>query len=236
MAETKRQEEEPTLHPKRKPDLSREDNEDNPHKAQKLEPPLPDTNNDSSLPLHKNQHLEPSTLDSSMPQQNDAKFESNLLAEVEDDDDDDDDDDEEEEEYEDEDEDDDEDSENGGEKAVVDRKGKGIMRADKGKGKLIEEENDDDEDDDDSDSDIGSDVSDGESDLSDDPLAEVARETYSSDCAFYRYILYQLIPDSSSTHHDIQCLLAVQLLDCYGIMSRECPAVYHNQDLNSRVF
>nr|XP_023898808.1 nucleolin-like [Quercus suber]POE52782.1 hypothetical protein CFP56_60466 [Quercus suber] len=81
---------------------------------------------------------------------------------------------EEEEEYEVEDEDDDEDSENGDEKAVVDRKGKGIMRADKGKGKLIEEEkNDDDEDDDDSDNDIGGDVSDGESDLSDDPLAEV---------------------------------------------------------------
>ena len=168
MAEINHQEEEPTLYPKRKPDLSREDN---PHKAQKLEPPPPDTNNDSSLPLHKNHHLEPSPLDSSIPQQNDAKFESNLLAEVEDDDDDDDD--EEEEEYEDEDEDDDEDSENGDEKAVVDRKGKGIMRADKGKGKLIEEENDDDEDDDDSDSDIGSDVSDGESDLSDDPLAEV---------------------------------------------------------------
>ncbi|KAL4653002.1 hypothetical protein ACB092_01G270700 [Castanea dentata] len=177
MAEAKHQEEEPTLHPKRKPDLSREDNEDNPHKAQKLEspPPPPDANNDSSLPLHKNHHLEPSPLDSSIPEQNDAKFESNLLAEVEDDDDDDDDDDEEE--YEDEDEDDDDgDSENGDEKAVVDRKGKGIMRDDKGKGKLIEEENDDDdddEDDDDSDSDIGSDVSDGESDLSDDPLAEV---------------------------------------------------------------
>ncbi|KAL0014632.1 hypothetical protein SO802_001701 [Lithocarpus litseifolius] len=176
MAETKHQEEEPALHPKRKPDLSREDNEDNPHKAQKLEPPPPDTSNDSSLPLHKNHHLEPSPLDSSIPEQNDAKFESNLLAEVEDDDDDDDDDEEEEEEYEDEDEDDDDgDSENGDEKAVVDRKGKGIMRDDKGKGKLIEEENDDDddEDDDDSDSDIGSDVSDGESDLSDDPLAEV---------------------------------------------------------------
>ena len=173
MTETNHQEEEPTLYPKRKPDLSREDNEDNQHKAQKLEAhlsPPPDTNNDSSLPLHKNHHLEPSPLDSSIPQQNDAKFDSNLLAEVEDDDDDDE---EEEEEYEDEDEDDDEDSENGDEKAVVDRKGKGIMRADKGKGKLIEEENDDDEDDDDSDSDIGSDVSDGESDLSDDPLAEV---------------------------------------------------------------
>ncbi|KAK7845505.1 hypothetical protein CFP56_009225, partial [Quercus suber] len=105
----------------------------------------------------------------SIPQQNDAKFKSNLLVDVEDNDNGDDDE-EEKKEYEDEDEDDDEDSENGDEKAVVDRKGKGIMRADKGKGKLIEEENDDDEDDG---SDIGSDVSDGESDLSDDPLAEV---------------------------------------------------------------
>nr|POF23622.1 hypothetical protein CFP56_30343 [Quercus suber] len=152
----------------------RKDNEDKPHRAQKLEPPPPDTNNDSSLPLHKNHHLEPSPLDCSIPQQNDAKFESNLLAEVEDnDDDDDDDDEEEEEEYEDEDEDDNEDSENGDEKSVVDKKGKGIIRADKGKGKLIEEENDDDEDDNYSDSDISSDVSGGESDLSDDPLAEV---------------------------------------------------------------
>ena len=164
MAETKHQEE-PTLHAKRKPDLTREDNEDNPKKTQKLE--APDTNNDSSLPLHNNHHLESSEHDSSIHEENDTKLESNLLAE---------DDDEEEEEEEDyEDEDDDEDSENGDEKAEVDRKGKGIMRDDKGKGKLIEEENvdDDDDEDDDSDSDSGSDVSDGDSDLSDDPLAEV---------------------------------------------------------------
>ncbi|OVA09643.1 hypothetical protein BVC80_9101g176 [Macleaya cordata] len=55
-------------------------------------------------------------------------------------------------------------------KSVIDRKGKGIMREDKGKGKLMVEEegiNDDDS------SDYVVDCSDEDSDLSNDPLAEV---------------------------------------------------------------
>ncbi|XP_050946230.1 histone H2A.Z-specific chaperone CHZ1 [Cucumis melo] len=74
----------------------------------------------------------------------------------------------EEEDYEDED--DSEDDEKSSGKVAADRKGKGIMKDDKGKGKLIEE--DDDDDDEDS-SDDGSDLDSEESDLSDDPLAEV---------------------------------------------------------------
>ncbi|CAH1437819.1 unnamed protein product [Lactuca virosa] len=73
---------------------------------------------------------------------------------------------------EDEEDDDDEDEDevehsNGG--AEIDRKGKGIMKDDKGKGKLIEESEEDDSSDDD-----GASESDGDDDdLSDDPLAEV---------------------------------------------------------------
>lgn len=48
----------------------------------------------------------------------------------------------------------------------MDRKGKGILRDDKGKGKLIEEEDSDDSSD-------GGNESEADSDLSDDPLAEV---------------------------------------------------------------
>lgn len=61
----------------------------------------------------------------------------------------------------------------------VDRKGKGIMTDDKGKGKMVEDSEDDDsdgnDDDDDSSDDSDSDFSDGldESDMEDDPLAEV---------------------------------------------------------------
>ncbi|MED6171200.1 hypothetical protein PIB30_038532 [Stylosanthes scabra] len=81
-----------------------------------------------------------------------------------------------EEEEEDDDDDDDEDDEDDEEEednadAEVDRKGKGVLRDDKGKGKLIVEEEDDDDDSDD-DSDVDG-VSDDESDFSDDPLAEV---------------------------------------------------------------
>ncbi|KAL1216166.1 hypothetical protein V5N11_033790 [Cardamine amara subsp. amara] len=55
----------------------------------------------------------------------------------------------------------------------IDRKGKGISREDKGKGKLIEvDESDDEDDSDDDDDDEGFDEDD-ESDFSDDPLAEV---------------------------------------------------------------
>ena len=83
-------------------------------------------------------------------------------------------------EYNDNDNDDDEEEESNGE-AEVDRKGKGVLRDDKGKGKLIveEDEGDDDDDDDDSDDDDDDDsdedggVSGGDSDFSDDPLAEV---------------------------------------------------------------
>ena len=47
------------------------------------------------------------------------------------------------------------------------------MRDDKGKGKMIEEDDEDDDDSDDDDSSDDGGVSDGDSDLSDDPLAEV---------------------------------------------------------------
>ncbi|KAG8391168.1 hypothetical protein BUALT_Bualt01G0159700 [Buddleja alternifolia] len=66
--------------------------------------------------------------------------------------------------------------EDGDEEAeVVDRKGKGIMKDDKGKGKMLEESEDDDSDGDDSSDDSDSDFSDGldDSDVEDDPLAEV---------------------------------------------------------------
>ena len=57
--------------------------------------------------------------------------------------------------------------------AMADRKGKGILSGDKGKGKLIVDEEDEDDGNDDSSS-GGSDLEDGgDSDLSDDPLAEV---------------------------------------------------------------
>ncbi|CAF2115669.1 hypothetical protein HID58_083557 [Brassica napus] len=56
----------------------------------------------------------------------------------------------------------------------IDRKGKGISREDKGKGKLIEVDESDDSDDDDDDDDDDEDGDEyDESDLSDDPLAEV---------------------------------------------------------------
>ncbi|CAN7134316.1 hypothetical protein HID58_030938 [Brassica napus] len=58
------------------------------------------------------------------------------------------------------------------EEEEVDRKGKGISREDKGKGKMIEvEESDDSDDDDDEDDEDGEEYD--ESDLSDDPLTEV---------------------------------------------------------------
>ncbi|XP_061351028.1 uncharacterized protein LOC133296093 [Gastrolobium bilobum] len=71
----------------------------------------------------------------------------------------------------DDDEEEDEDEED--EEDEVDRKGKGVLRDDKGKGKLIEEEEEDDDDDDDDDSGDDGNVSGGDSDFSDDPLAEV---------------------------------------------------------------
>ncbi|XP_041009069.1 nucleoplasmin-like protein ANO39 [Juglans microcarpa x Juglans regia] len=163
MAEIKHQEE-PTLSSKRKPDLTCDDN---PKKTTKLEAP-PDNNIDSSVFKEKNNFLESSEHDSSIAQEKDCKFETDLLAEAEaeaEDEDEDEDEDDYDDEEEDEDE-DDEDGEDGNGKAEVDQRGKGILRDDKGKGKLILEDDDEDEDD-------GSDISNGESDLSDDPLAEV---------------------------------------------------------------
>ncbi|KAG2411424.1 hypothetical protein I3843_03G002800 [Carya illinoinensis] len=156
MAETNHQLE-PTIFPaKRKPDLG---SEDNPQKTPKLQPPL---DNSTIVSQEKSPILEAPERDSSVPDDKDIKFEADSLAEAEDDGDDN---------YED----DDEDAENDRGETEVDRKGKAIVRDDKGKGKLMveEEDADDDEDDQDDDSDSGTDISNSESDLSDDPLAEV---------------------------------------------------------------
>ncbi|KAJ0256852.1 hypothetical protein HA466_0078200 [Hirschfeldia incana] len=75
---------------------------------------------------------------------------------------------EDEDEEEEEDEEDDEEDEEDSTEAEIDRKGKGISREDKGKGKLIEIDSSDDSDDEDED---GGEYD--ESELSDDPLAEV---------------------------------------------------------------
>ncbi|XP_048434749.1 transcription initiation factor TFIID subunit 11 isoform X3 [Pyrus x bretschneideri] len=151
MAETKDQGE-PTFPAKRKPDLSCGDQPDCPNKTQKLEVP----DDSPSAAEAKSQTPENFKNNSSAGEEKTCKFEAN--ADLEDED--------EEEDYEEEEE---EDEKSNG-KAEMDRKGKGIMRDDKGKGKLVEE--DDDDSDDDS-SDGGSEFEDGDSDLSDDPLAEV---------------------------------------------------------------
>ncbi|KAM1129935.1 hypothetical protein ACFX19_045350 [Malus domestica] len=150
MAETKDQGE-LTFPAKRKPDLSCGDQPDCPNKTQKLE-----------VPDHRPLAAEPQTQNpenfhnnSSAGEEKIYKFEAS--ADLEDED--------EEEEY-----DAENDYEKSNGKAEVNPKGKGIMRDDKGKGKLVEE--DDDDSDDDS-SDGGSEFEDGDSDLSDDPLAEV---------------------------------------------------------------
>ncbi|XP_028780242.1 secreted acidic protein 1A [Neltuma alba] len=176
MAETKSPDE-PTFPTKRKPDINGEDSHGHQNKAQKLE-----TLEDKSLaPSNEPKHHEASLISnhnvdvlscncSSATDEKVEKVQSDVVAEdggdeggnpdhggAEDDG--------------------DEDEDGGGEESngeVVDRKGKGIMRADKGKGKLIEEDDEDDEDsDDDDDSSDDGVVSDGDSDLSDDPLAEV---------------------------------------------------------------
>ncbi|KAA8548278.1 hypothetical protein F0562_004461 [Nyssa sinensis] len=136
MAEVKNDEEEHALPAKRKPDLCSVDNDEDLKKKQKLET-CPD-NNSSAAEYKK--------IDEADDDEED--FEGEDEDEDEDDEDD-------------EDEDDDEHS-NGN--AEIDRKGKGILREDKGKGKLIEESDD---------SSVGVSESDGDSDLSDDPLAEV---------------------------------------------------------------
>ncbi|CAL9014887.1 unnamed protein product [Prunus brigantina] len=158
MAETKNLGE-PTFPVKRKPDLSCEDQADYPKKTHKLE--VSDIS--SSLAEGKTQDPEIFDQNSSVAEEKNDKFEANADPEDEEDFV------EDEEDFV-EDDDEDEDGEKSNGKAEVDRKGKGIMRDDKGKGKLIEE--DDDDSDDDS-SDGGSEFEDGDSDLSDDPLAEV---------------------------------------------------------------
>ncbi|CAK8542711.1 unnamed protein product [Lathyrus sativus] len=150
--------EEPTFPSKRKPD--QKDTHDFPNKNPKITTTLNDNNSQESEVL--------TTTNSSsddVPVKEfggDAEEDDNEPENDTDDDDDD--------------EDDEEDNSEG--ERVVDRKGKGILRDDKGKGKLIEEDDDDDEDDDSDDSDDSDDDSDGnvsgsDSDFSDDPLAEV---------------------------------------------------------------
>ncbi|MFS8011573.1 hypothetical protein Hanom_Chr14g01310691 [Helianthus anomalus] len=81
---------------------------------------------------------------------------------------------EEEEDYEAEDElDSDDEDEDEDEHSEIDRKGKGIMKDDKGKGKMIEESEEEDDDDSDDEDGGGASESDGDDDFSDDPLAEV---------------------------------------------------------------
>lgn len=163
MAETKNQEK-PPLPAKRKPDLSREDNEDNQKKTQKLEASPENYNNVSSVSQEKNHSLEASERNSSPAEVKDSRLEADFVAEDEDDEDD------EGEDYEGEDEDEDGDYDSG--QAEENRKGEGKARDDKGKGKMIVEEQDD-SDDEDEDGNVGSNLSNGESDLSEDPLAEV---------------------------------------------------------------
>ncbi|KAL6135962.1 hypothetical protein ACLB2K_068187 [Fragaria x ananassa] len=93
--------------------------------------------------------------ESSLTQDNKVELQGNADPQVED-----------EEEYE------EEDGEESNGKSEADRKGKGIMRDDKGKGILIEEDDEDEDSSDDSSS-SSSEFEDGDSDLSDDPLAEV---------------------------------------------------------------
>lgn len=177
MAETKSPDG-PTFPTKRKPDINGEDSHGHQSKAQKLE----SSDHRSLVPSDEAKHHEASLISdnnvdvlsgncSPVTDEKVEKVESYAVAEdggdeggnfvhdgAEDDGD----------------ENEDNDGEESNGEVMVDRKGKGIMTADKGKGKLIEEddENDDDSGGDDDSSDGGV-VSDGDSDLSDDPLAEV---------------------------------------------------------------
>lgn len=156
MAETNNPEEPALPLPaKRKPDLTSEDSVAYPKKNPKLE-----------AALHENQNPECFDHNSLVAQVKADK----VVAEEENGEEDS----EAEEEYDDDDDEDSEDGEESNGKPEADRKGKGITRDDKGKGKLIAEEDDDgEEDSDDDSSDGGSELEDGDSDLSDDPLAEV---------------------------------------------------------------
>ncbi|OMO99351.1 hypothetical protein COLO4_13341 [Corchorus olitorius] len=153
MAETKSPDE-PALPAKRKPDLTSEDHESLPLKSPKLQAADETVQGNHSS---ENHILQPSEKnDSSLPEPGPENEKSVIEAEEEGEEEEE----EEDGEYEDDDDDDDDEEEENGH-AVVDRKGKGI---------LIEEEEDSDDDDDSSD---GGNESGSESDLSDDPLAEV---------------------------------------------------------------
>lgn len=160
MAETNHSEE-PALPAKRKPDLTPEDAVAYPKKNLKIDDSVEDNNQNPEFFDHNSSVAEVkndkdgifTAASEAGPKQEDENGD-------EEDEDDDNEDGEEGEEY------------NG--KAEADRKGKGVMRDAKGKGKLIaEEEDEDDEDSDDDSSDGGSELEDVDSDLSDDPLAEV---------------------------------------------------------------
>ncbi|KAI3699975.1 hypothetical protein L2E82_44585 [Cichorium intybus] len=144
MAELKNDEEEHALPPKRKPVVDNAD--DDCTKKQKTEIHTDNDFSDSAVAAADTE------------QKNTIQYEGS-------------DEEDEEEDYEgvdDEDSDDDAEHYNGG--AEIDRKGKGVMKDDKGKGKMIEESEEEDSSDDNQE--LGSE-SDGDSDLSDDPLAEV---------------------------------------------------------------
>ncbi|XWS30559.1 hypothetical protein CRYUN_Cryun24cG0129100 [Craigia yunnanensis] len=155
MAETQSPHE-PALPTKRKADLTPQDQENLPLKSQKLQTQDETIQAKEGNHSVENQTLEPSGKnDSCVPESISENEEpGNVAGEEEEEEDEDD--------YEDDDDHDDEEEDGN---VSVDRKGKGI---------LIEEEKDsDDDDDDDDDSSDGGNESEGESDLSDDPLAEV---------------------------------------------------------------
>ncbi|CAI8613461.1 unnamed protein product [Vicia faba] len=132
--------EEPTFPSKRKPD--QEDTHDFPNKNPKTTTTLDDNNShESEVPTTTNSSSEPDVAPVKESGGDDGDDDNEPENDTDDDDD--------------EDEEDDSDVER-----VVDRKGKGIFRDDKGKGKLIEEDDDDEEDDSD-DSDDSDDDSDG---------------------------------------------------------------------------
>ncbi|KAL6325598.1 hypothetical protein AAG906_023443 [Vitis piasezkii] len=130
--------EEPALHAKRKPDLSCVEDKEDDSKKQKLEI----SDNNSSVVEDEFDADEGESDSDEEEEEEDSGSEEG------------------------------DDSEQSNDKAkakakVIDRKGKGILVEDKGKGKLIEEEEEED------DSSDGAAQSDDDSDLSEDPLAEV---------------------------------------------------------------
>ncbi|XP_015893865.2 uncharacterized protein LOC107427966 [Ziziphus jujuba] len=163
MAETNTPEE-PALPAKRKSDLTPEDAIAYPKKNPKLEASLKDNNQNPELSDHNSSEAGVKSGKDGIFTAAAAASDAGPKEEDENGDE--------------EGEEDDVDGEESNGKAEADRKGKGVMRDEKGKGKLIaeeeeEEDEDDDEDSDDDSSDGGSEFEDGDSDLSDDPLAEV---------------------------------------------------------------